>query len=152
MSQPILGDPMLMKELYAFGREYIGIASGGDGVWAALHRVVPEPWWPGFMFMGVVKQGALQMYEYKHGITRRCLSLDTDGRAYAYDPVTRSYAPLADVQAAIERVFDDIERFGVTRETAYDDAYKWRRDHCLAAAGFHAVDVSDRGVSVTSGS
>lgn len=149
MSQPILDDPLLMKQLYSFGREHIGIASGGDAMWAALHRVVPEPWWPGFMFMGVIQQGALQMYEYKHGITRRCLTLDADGRAYAFDSVMRSYAPLADVQAAIERVFEEVERFGATRETVYDDAYKRKRDQCLAAAGFRVVDVSDRGVSVT---
>src|ERR1700694_5160437 len=98
MSQPILDDPLLIKQLHVFGREYIGVASGDDRVWEALHRVVPEPWWSGFMFMSVIKQGALRMCEYKHGITRRCLTLDAEGRAYAFDSVTRSYAPLADVQ------------------------------------------------------
>ena len=153
MSQSLFEDCQVLNELHGFGREWIGVGSGdANDIWSALHRVVPEAWWSGFMFMGVITQGALQMYEYKHGITRRCLKLDADGHAYIYDPSKKSYMPLADVQAPVERVFEDIERFGATRETRYDDVYKWRRDHCLAAAGFYVVDVSDRGVSVTSGS
>src|SRR5689334_20628844 len=102
VSQPILDDPRLMKELYAFGREHVGIARGYVVVWAALHRVVPKLWWYGFRFMGFINQSTLQMYEYKHGITRRCLTLNAGGRAYADGPSTKAYAPLADVHAAIE--------------------------------------------------
>ena len=149
MSQTIPNDFQLFKELHAFGREWIGVARGDDAVWAPLHRVESEPWRAGFMFMGVIQQDALRIHEYKHGITRRCLSLDVDGKAYAYTALAGSYVVLADVLTAVERVFEEIERFGATRETTYDAAYQQRRDQCLAAAGYHVVGISDRGVNVT---
>ena len=147
MSQTTINDREMLSALHAFGREWIGVGCGDEDVWAALHQVMPEPWRLGFMFMGVIAQGALRIFDYKHGITRRCLSLDNSGRVYRYDPGTQNYVPQTDATAAIEGVFEDIERLGATRETPYDEAYRQRRDDCLADAGYRVLSVSDRGVS-----
>ena len=57
MSQTTVDDRQLLNTLHAFGREWIGVGCGDADVWGALHRVMPEPWRPGFMFMGVSRAG-----------------------------------------------------------------------------------------------
>lgn len=89
----------------------------------------------GFMFMGRVNG----VYHYKHGISRRYLLLDDDGRAYeAAEPSSFREIPFELALAQVEASLTDL---GATLETAYDEAYLERKASALRAAGVDLLHI-----------
>lgn len=89
--------------------------------WDPLHAVLAYEQCHGFMWMDRVSWRGRTLEVYKHGITRRSLHLDHEGRAYLYRGDSYKEISMSD---AMERVFEDIEEMGATRETPYDEAYR----------------------------
>ncbi len=95
--------------------------------WNPLHDVLPLEHCDGFMWMNRIDWEGRAIEVYKHGITRRSLHLDHDGRAYLYRSGEWAEVP---VSVAVDHVFEDIEEMGCTRETPYTEEYrgeKYRR-------------------------
>lgn len=89
----------------------------------------------GFMFMGRVNGICL----YKHGISRRYLLLDDDGRAY--EAAGREQFREIPFEEALARVEAPVKDVGETLESPYDSAYIARKDAALRAAGFEVVRI-----------
>jgi hypothetical protein len=89
----------------------------------------------GFMFMGRVNG----ICQYKHGISRRYLFLDDDGRAY--EAAGREQFREIPFEEALARVEAPVKEMGETLETPYDSAYIVRKDAALRAAGFEVVRI-----------
>ena len=126
--------------------EFGGPAGAHEPDWAPLEAVLPMDECGGFMFMGYATAlNREPIRQYKHGITRNYLYLDARCRPYRYVHVADLarpgyYVPFCGtLEHAIDAAFKDIEALGATRSTAYDDAYRERRDAALAAAGYTVV-------------
>jgi hypothetical protein len=89
----------------------------------------------GFMFMGCSKG----IYHYKHGLSRRYLILDDEGRAY--EAAGRSEFREISFDEALARVEEPLKELGETLETAYDDAYVTRKEAALRAAGIEVLRI-----------
>ena len=87
----------------------------------------------GFMYMGRVNG----IHQYKHGISRRYLFLDEDGRAY--EAAGRNEFREIAFEEALARVEAPLEEMGDTLETLYDSAHMLRKDAALRAAGFEVL-------------
>jgi hypothetical protein len=87
------------------------------------------------MFMGRMNG----IYHYKHGISRRYLFLDDDGRAY--EAAGREQFREIPFEEALARVETPVKEMGETLETPYDSAYVARKDAALRAAGFDVVRI-----------
>jgi hypothetical protein len=84
------------------------------------------------MFMGRVNS----INQYKHGISRRYLLLDDEGRAYqAFGRNEFREVPIEEALALVEA---PLKELGATLETPYDSAYVRRKEAALREAG---VDV-----------
>ncbi len=89
----------------------------------------------GFMFMGRVNG----INQYKHGISRRYLFLDDEGRTY--EATGRNRFREIPVEEAIARVEAPLQEMGETLETTYDSAYISRKDAALREAGFDVLRI-----------
>jgi hypothetical protein len=89
--------------------------------WDPLHDALPMKHCNGFMWMYRVEWEGSVIEVYKHGITRRSLHLDHDGRAYLYRRDGYLEIP---VKEAVDRVFEDLEEWGLSRETPYTEEYR----------------------------
>ena len=89
--------------------------------WGPLHAALPLKHCNGFMFMYRDEWAGAVIEVYKHGITRRSLHLDHDGRAYVYRRDGYLEVPVVD---AVDYVFEDIEEMGFTRKTPYTEEYR----------------------------
>ncbi len=89
----------------------------------------------GFMFMGRV----IGINQYKHGISRRYLFLDDDGRAY--EAAGRNEFREIPFEEALARVTEPLDRRGEALETPYDSAYIERKDAALRAAGIGVLRI-----------
>lgn len=148
-------------------------------IWFALHEYVPKEWWDGFMFMGSHKGAKIivpasdittrtrpgdlkyltwttypgTIYEYKHGITRKPLDIDEEGNFYNFyggvDPY--GFIRWRSKDAAYDYVFGDLDRMGATKETAYDEAYRCKRDAAIAKAGYTSIGMSPGKVTMQRG-
>lgn len=87
----------------------------------------------GFMFMGRLNG----INQYKHGISRRYLFLDDEGRAY--EAAGRNEFREISFEEALARVEEPLKELRETLETAYDDAYVSRKDATLQAAGIRVL-------------
>src|SRR5450759_1834653 len=83
----------------------------------------------GFMFMGYSNG----INQYKHGLSRRYLFLDDEGRAY--EAAGRNAFREGPFDEAVGRVEGPVKELGETRETAYNDAYVSRKEAALRAVG-----------------
>lgn len=92
----------------------------GDSDWDPLHDVLPMKHCNGFMWMYRSTWNEETVEVYKHGITRRYLHLDHNGRAYEYHSDRYVEIPVDD---AVDHVFENIEEMGATRETRYNEEY-----------------------------
>jgi len=106
----------ISRKVDAFREEYLS----GDPDWEPLHAALPMKHCNGFMWMQRVDWEGKDIEVYKHGITRRSLHLDHDGRAYLYREGAYVDVP---VGIAVEIVFAGLSMLGATRETAYNEAY-----------------------------
>src|SRR5258708_1124153 len=89
----------------------------------------------GFMFMAYSNG----INQYKHGLSRRYLLLDDEGRAYeAAAPTPLRQLP---VDEALARVEEPLKELGETLETPYDDAYVNRKEAALGAAGIEVLRI-----------
>jgi hypothetical protein len=109
---------------------------GGEPNWDPLHTVVPLEHCRGFMWMHRETWKGRTIEHYKHGITRRYLSLDHDGRAVVRR--RRSFVNVP-VERAVDNVFEGIEALGATRSTPYDEAYRLEKYRRLRDAGWTVV-------------
>ena len=112
--------------------------SGDSAEWKPLENLLPLEYCDGFMYMG--KSGNVHLY--KHGVTRKYLNMDDDGICYRYSPKGCDnmgiYLPIDELQAVLH-VYKDIEQFGATPETKYNEAYKAGRDAALKEAGITSI-------------
>ena len=85
--------------------------------WKPLEARLSPARCAGFMFMGRLNG----INQYKHGISRRYLLLDDEGRAYqAFGKNEFREVPIAE---ALARVEAPLKEMGETLETPYDSAY-----------------------------
>ena len=117
-------------------------AGANEPNWGPLERVLPMKWCGGFMYMGCFEG----VHDYKHGLTRRSLQLDNEGRAYTYDSRTDRHREIA-LDVAVDYVFEDIEEMGYTRETVLTDEVMAERRQRLADAGWTIVTATPGGHS-----
>jgi len=121
-----------------------------EDVFKPLEQVVPKKWRNGFMFMGKytyrVKTltgqtwNVADIYDYKHGITRQYIHISPSGACFCNsgDNVLKE----CPCHQAIDDAFQDIEKYGGTRETAYDENYKSERNKALKESGYTIFEVS----------
>ena len=110
--------------------------------WDPLHVVLPLEWCDGFMWMFRVEEGDAVIEMYKHGITRRYLMLDQHNRAWRYTGDGHVQIPVA---LAVERVFEEIEEMGWTRETAYNEEFVAEKHRQLREAGWTVITTGTPG-------
>ncbi len=129
-------------------------------VWGPLEKVVPKKQQDGFMYMGKSfylyrsfgnREIIAPIHDYKHGITRKYLHLDESGTCYRNTGETKKmvgklekeYMVLepCSCREALDVVYKDIEKFGATRETKYDEDYKENVHKALADAGYTVVGI-----------
>lgn len=115
---------------------------GDEPDWDPLHVVLPLEWCDGFMWMFRVEEDDAIIEMYKHGITRRYLMLDQYNRAYRYTGEGHVRIPVA---VAVERVFEDIEEMGWTRETAYNEEFVAEKHRQLREAGWTVITTAAPG-------
>lgn len=97
--------------------------------WSRLESQLGPDRCVGFMFMGRFHG----INHYKHGISRRYLLLDDDGRSYrTVADDTFEEIPFEAALAEIEAPLRDV---GATLETPYDQAFIERKAATLRAAG-----------------
>lgn len=109
---------------------------GDSPDWRPLETALPLEWCGGFMWMNRVVSGGVVIELYKHGITRRYLNIDTEGRAYEW--TGEGYEPM-NLEEAIEHVFEKFEGTGWDRVTKYDDVFKAERYQMLRKAGWTVI-------------
>src|SRR5471030_1932910 len=83
--------------------------------------------------------GNFTLNQYKHGLSRRYLFLDDEGRAY--EAARRSEFREVPFDEALARVEEPLKELGETLETAYDDAYVNRKEAALRAAGIEVLRI-----------
>jgi hypothetical protein len=79
---------------------------------------------------------------YKHGLTRRYLNLDPEGRAYTRKGSQWEEVPL---KQAIDTAFDGLSSMGFKRSTPYDEKSRAKRHKILRDAGWAIVTLGDDG-------
>jgi hypothetical protein len=89
----------------------------------------------GFMFMG--RSNGIN--QYKHGICRRYLFLDNEGRAYE-SAGSDEFREIA-FEEALGRVEEPLRELGATLETPYDAAYIRRKAAALREAGIETLRI-----------
>ncbi|HEU0142403.1 MAG TPA: hypothetical protein VFQ79_21960 [Bryobacteraceae bacterium] len=89
----------------------------------------------GFMFMGRLNG----VNQYKHGISRRYLFLDDEGRAY--ESAGRDEFREIAFEEALGRVEAPLGVLGATLETPYDAAFIGRKAEALKAAGIETLRI-----------
>lgn len=104
-----------------------------EAKWKPLEAQLGTARCAGFMFMGRVHG----INRYKHGISRRYLCLDDEGRAYE----VRGRDEFREIpfEEALARVEEPLENMGETLETPYDSAYISRKDAALRDAGIEML-------------
>ena len=104
-----------------------------EGNWKPLETKLGAPRCAGFMFMGRLNG----VNQYKHGLSRRYLFLDDEGRAY--EAAGRKEFREISFDEALARVEEPLKELGETLETAYDDAYIIRKETALRAVGIEVL-------------
>ncbi len=104
--------------------------------WYPLHDAVPIEHCDGFMWMYRLAWKREVIEVYKHGITRRSLHLDHSGHAYLYRRNRYKEIPVGE---AVDRAFEDIEKFGCTRETPYTEEYRREKYRRASEAGWTII-------------
>lgn len=103
--------------------------------WTALEIKLGPERCVGFMFMGRSRG----ISHYKHGISRRYLLLDDEGRAYrTVSSDTFEEIPFEEALAEVER---PLRELGATLETPYNAAFRERKSAALRAAGIELLRV-----------
>jgi hypothetical protein len=89
----------------------------------------------GFMFMGCLNG----INQYKHGLSRRYLLLDDEGRAY--EAAGRKEFREISFDEALAWVEEPLKELGETLETSYDNACVSRKEAALRAAGLEVLRI-----------
>jgi hypothetical protein len=113
--------------------------------WEPLEKVLPLKWCGGFMFMGYI--GDIRLY--KHGLTRRYINIDSEGRCYKYLP-PEDDADIDDTgdyfrttkTLAIKHVFDGLKEMGYKRTTKCTPEVMAERRRRMEEAGWNVVVMS----------
>ena len=87
------------------------------------------------MFMGCLNG----INQYKHGLSRRYLLLDDEGRAY--EAAGRKEFREISFDEALAWVEEPLKELGATLETSYDNAYVSRKEAALRAAGLEVLRI-----------
>ena len=103
--------------------------------WKPLETKLGVPRCAGFMFMGRLNG----IHQYKHGLSRRYLFLDDEGRAY--EVAGRNEFREIPFDEALARVEEPLKELGETLDTVYDDAYVSRKEATLRAAGIEVLRI-----------
>jgi hypothetical protein len=103
--------------------------------WKPRETKLGEPRCGGFMFMGCLNG----INQYKHGLSRRYLFLDDEGQAY--EAAGRNEFREIPFAEALARVEEPLKELGETLETSYEDAYVYRKEAALRAAGIEVLRI-----------
>ena len=103
--------------------------------WKPLERRLGPARCAGFMFMGRMNG----INQYKHGISRRYLFLDDEGRAYQASG--RNEFKEVPFEEALALVEEPLREMGETLETPYDSVYLRRKDTALREAGIDVLRI-----------
>src|SRR5712664_2541061 len=103
--------------------------------WEPLEAKLGAARCAGFMFMGRLNG----INQYKHGLSRRYLFLDDEGRAYG--AAGRNEFREIPFDKALARVEEPLKELGETLETVYDDVYVCRKEATLRAAGMEVLRI-----------
>lgn len=103
--------------------------------WKSLEAKLGALRCAGFMFMGRLNG----INQYKHGISRRYLFLDDEGRAY--EPAGRDEFREIAFEEALGRVEAPLGVLGATLETPYDAAFIRRKAEVLIEAGIETLRI-----------
>jgi len=106
-----------------------------EPTWKPLEAKLGAPRCAGFMFMG--RSNGIN--HYKHGLSRRYLFLDDEGRAY--EAAGRNEFQEIPFDEALAQVEEPLKEMGETLETPYDSAYISRKDAALREAGFDVLRI-----------
>ena len=83
--------------------------------------------------------GDFTFNQYKHGLSRRYLLLDDEGRAY--EAAGRKEFREISFDEALAWVEEPLKELGETLETSYDNAYVSRKEAALRAAGLEVLRI-----------
>jgi hypothetical protein len=103
--------------------------------WKPLEARLGPAHCAGFMFMGRVNR----INHYKHGISRRYILLDDEGRAY--QEFGRNEFREVPIEEALALVEAPLRELGETLETPYDSAYLHRKEAALREAGIEMLRI-----------
>ncbi len=103
--------------------------------WKPLESKIGGHRCAGFMFMG--RSNGIN--QYKHGISRRYLFLDDEGRAYE-SAGKGEFREIA-FEEALGRVEEPLTALDATLETPYDGAYIRRKAAALREAGIETLRI-----------
>jgi hypothetical protein len=103
--------------------------------WKPLEARLSPARCAGFMFMGRVNG----IYHYKHGISRRYLFLDSEGRGY--EATKRNEFREIPMDEALARVEAPLKEMGESLETPYDSAYVQSKEDALREAGIELLRI-----------
>ena len=103
--------------------------------WKPLEARLSPARCAGFMFMGRLNG----INQYKHGISRRYLLLDDEGRAY--QALEKNEFWEVSIAEALARVEAPLKEMGETLETPYDSAYVRRKEVALREAGIELLRI-----------
>ena len=106
-----------------------------DPNWKPLEARLSPARCAGFMFMGRVNG----INHYKHGISRRYLFLDDEGRAF--EATKRNEFREIPIDEALARVEAPLKEMGESLETPYDSAYVRRKEAALREAGIELLRI-----------
>ena len=140
IDNPLPDDETLREVLQKASKAVTGPAGLDEPDWEPLERALPMAECAGFMFMGYSDDPA-GIRLYKHGITRRYLTLDERGRAFRYTAF--GYVEIS-LEIAIDEVFEGLDAVGATRETPYDDEFRAAKDAALPRAGYRVIRIEGR--------
>ena len=106
-----------------------------EATWKPLETRLGAVRCAGFMFMGCLNG----INRYKHGLSRRYLFLDDEGRAY--EAAGRKEFREISFDEAFSQIEELLKELGETLETSYDDAYVNRKEAALRAAGIEVLRI-----------
>jgi len=103
--------------------------------WKPLEERLGSTRCAGFMFMGRVNS----INQYKHGISRRYLLLDDEGRAHqAFGRNEFREIPFEEALALVEA---PLKELGATLESPYDSAYVRLKEATLREVGIEVLRI-----------
>jgi len=102
-------------------------------LWKPLEERLGKSRCVGFMYMGRLNG----VNQYKHGISRTHINLDDQGNCWRWDEELGFVS--ADFASEVTELEAELETWGATLESPYDDEFIERKDRILRSLGLKIV-------------